>query len=50
MRKANLKTNQSKVDEMAKTEKKTKEKKITFATWQLSAKGKLTREEIYNYL
>ncbi|MBI4652317.1 hypothetical protein HY745_13785 [Candidatus Desantisbacteria bacterium] len=27
-----------------------KEKKIKFASWSLGVKGKLTREEIYDYL
>lgn len=33
-----------------KTREITKDKEITFASWPLGVKGKLTREEIYDYL
>ena len=33
-----------------KQKKKNKEEKVKFANWPLEVKGKLTREEIYDYL
>jgi hypothetical protein len=32
------------------TKRKEKKQKITFAIWPLGVKGKLSREEIYDYL